>query len=146
MVQLGRARALFFSAEPTARVVGATADLLLEGDEAQDIAGDKWYEDFTPTAASANATTVLYGTAWTSGTLLARTIQHLHQQQTRDRIRRVFQYDAGQVAEHVCACGRYVEQQPGEPLSGRSRFCGDLGPAEIVECTGGLVEQRQVLK
>ncbi len=98
MVQLGRGRTLFFSAEPTANVVGATADLLLEGDEAQDIAQDKWYKDFTPMAASTNATTVLYGTAWTSDTLLARTIQHLQQQQTRDGIRRVFQYDAGQVA------------------------------------------------
>ncbi len=57
-------------------------------------------------AAGTNATTILYGTAWTSDTLLARTIQHLQQQQTRDGIRRVFQYDAGQVAAYVPAYGR----------------------------------------
>jgi hypothetical protein len=111
MVQLGHARALFFSAEPTANVVGATADLLLEGDEAQDITEAKWYKDFAPMAASTNATTVLYGTAWTADTLLARTIQHLRQKQSRDGIRRVFAYNADQVAEHVPAYGRYVRAQ-----------------------------------
>jgi hypothetical protein len=111
MIQLGRARCLFFSAGPTANVVGATADILLEGDEAQDITEEKWYKDFTPMAASTNATAVLYGTAWTSGTLLARTTQHLLQQQHRDGIRRVFKYDAGQVAEHVPAYGAYVQAQ-----------------------------------
>src|SRR5437588_8703069 len=35
-VKLGRARVLFLSAGPTAHVVGATASLLLEVDEAQD--------------------------------------------------------------------------------------------------------------
>jgi hypothetical protein len=111
MVQLGRARCLFFSADPTANVVGATADILLEADEAQEIHSDKWYKDFAPMAASTNATTVFYGTAWTSDTLLARTTRHLEQQQRRDGIRRVFRYDAGQVAEHLPAYGAHVHSQ-----------------------------------
>jgi hypothetical protein len=111
MVELGAARCLFFSAEPSARVVGATADLLLEGDEAQDIGQDKWYRDFAPMAASTNATTVLYGTAWTGATLLARTIQHLHRLEAADGIRRVFTYDADQVAAQVPAYGAYVRTQ-----------------------------------
>ncbi len=111
MIELKRARALFFSAEPSAKVVGATADLLLEGDEAQDITEAKWYKDFSPMAASTNATTVLYGTAWTSNTLLARTIQDLQQLQAKDGHRRVFTYDADQVALHVPAYGRYVARQ-----------------------------------
>jgi hypothetical protein len=111
MIELGKARTLFFSAEPTANVVGATADLLLEGDEAQDITPEKWYRDFTPMAASTNATTVLYGTPWTTGTLLARTIQHLRQQEAADGIRRVFTYDADQVGAYVPAYGRYVRTQ-----------------------------------
>ena len=111
IIEVGAARALFFSAEPTAKVVGATADLLLEGDEAQEITPDKWYKDFSPMAASQNATTVLYGTAWTSDTFLARTVQHLRQQEAKDGVRRVFAYDADQVADRVPAYGRYVDQQ-----------------------------------
>ena len=111
IVEVGRARTLFFSAGPAASVVGATADLLLEGDEAQDIAEEKWYKDFSPMTASTNATTVLYGTAWTTDTLLARTIQHLRRQEKADGLRRVFVYDATQVAACVPAYGRYVEEQ-----------------------------------
>jgi hypothetical protein len=111
MVELGNARTLLFSAEPTANVVGATADLLLEGDEAQDITDEKWHRDFAPMAASSNATTVLYGTAWTTDTLLARTIQHLRQQEAADGIRRVFTYDADQVGHHVLDYKRYVDAQ-----------------------------------
>lgn len=111
IIELGRARALFFSAGPTASVVGATADLLLEADEAQQIAADKFYRDFAPMAASTNATTVLYGTAWTNDTLLATTIQHLRQQEARDGRRRVFVYDADEVGEYVPAYKRYCDGQ-----------------------------------
>ena len=52
IVELGKARTLFFSADPSANVVGATADLLLECDEAQDVTRDKWNKDFRPMAAS----------------------------------------------------------------------------------------------
>jgi len=111
IVELGRARALFFSAEPSANVVGATADLLLECDEAQDVSADKWDRDFVPMAASTNATTVLWGTAWTSDTLLARTARHLEELTARDGVRRVFRYDAEEVARHVPAYGQYVRRQ-----------------------------------
>ncbi len=111
IVEVGSARTLFFSAGPAANVVGATADLLLEGDEAQDIAEEKWYKDFAPMAASTGATTVLYGTAWTAGTLLARTIQHLRQQEKADGIRRAFVYDATQVAACVPAYSRHLEER-----------------------------------
>ena len=111
MVELGRARALFFSAGPGANVVGATADLLLEADEAQDIAEEKWYKDFAPMAASSNATVVLYGTAWRTDTLLAHAVAQLRQQERRDGVRRVFTYDADQVAAQVPAYGRYVAAQ-----------------------------------
>lgn len=63
IIRVGRARALFFSAEPGAQVVGATASLLLEVDEAQDVEIAKHDKDFAPMAASTNATRVYYGTA-----------------------------------------------------------------------------------
>ena len=51
-------------------MVGATAHPLLEIDEAQEVDEGKYLRDFRPMGASTNATTVLYGTAWTGGTLL----------------------------------------------------------------------------
>ena len=58
IVQLARCRAFFFSAHPTSNVVGATATVLLECDEAQDVDPDKWNKDFAPMGASTNVTTV----------------------------------------------------------------------------------------
>ena len=52
MTFLGKAGVIFLSASPTSQVVGATASLLLECDEAQDVNEDKWEVDFTPMAAS----------------------------------------------------------------------------------------------
>lgn len=63
---------MFFSADPESNVVGATASLLLEIDEAQDVAPEKFDRDFRPMSATSNATTILYGTAWSEDTLLAR--------------------------------------------------------------------------
>ena len=111
IVELGNARAFFFSAEPNANVVGATASILLEADEAQDIRPDKWDRDFTPMGASTNVTTVFYGTAWTSQTFLATTIAYLEQQQARDHTRYVFQVTADQVAAELPAYGDFVARQ-----------------------------------
>ena len=70
ILHVGRCRATYLSAHPTSNVVGQTADLLLEIDEAQDVSPDKFNRDFRPMAAAQNATTVLYGTAWRSDSLL----------------------------------------------------------------------------
>ncbi len=72
IIQMGEAAIHFLSAEETSNVVGATADLLLEIDEAQDVSEDKYLKDFRPMASTANTTTVLYGTAWSDDTMLAR--------------------------------------------------------------------------
>ena len=65
----------FFSGENTAKVVGATADLLLKVDEAQDIDPAKFDKEFDPMTASTNATRVFWGTAWTWQTLLPRQME-----------------------------------------------------------------------
>jgi hypothetical protein len=111
IVELGTARAFFFSADPTANVVGATASLLLEGDEAQDIQASKWAKDFRPMGASTNVTTVLWGTAWTDNTLLATAIAHLKSLQAKDGYRRVFSFDANLVGSQVPAYAAYVKQE-----------------------------------
>lgn len=66
----GLAGISFLSADPHASVVGDTASLLLEVDEAQDIDHDKFNKDFAPMRASTGAPLVLYGTTWTDDTLL----------------------------------------------------------------------------
>lgn len=109
MIRLGQARIFFFSAEPGARVVGATASLLLEIDEAQDVSAAKHDKDFAPMAAAANATRVYWGTAWDETTLLQRQIEANLAAERRDGIRRHFAYPWWVVAEHNPAYGRYVE-------------------------------------
>ena len=111
MVRLGQARALFFSGEPSAKVVGATASLLLECAEAQDVTIEKWDKDFAPMAAASNATTVFWGTAWTDRTLLAREIRRLRELERGDGVQRVFVITPDDVARENPAYGKYVAAQ-----------------------------------
>lgn len=108
---LGKARAVFLSAHPEANVVGQTASILLECDEAQDVDPDKWDKDFAPMGASANVTTVFYGTAWTRHTLLARVIRELRRHEARDGVRRVFLVPADVVAAELPAYAAHLEKE-----------------------------------
>lgn len=110
-LEVGKARAVFLSAHQEANVVGQTASLLLECDEAQDVDADKWDKDFAPMGASANVTTVFYGTAWTRHTLLARAVRELGAQEARDGVRRVFWVPAPVVAEEVPAYAAHVGKE-----------------------------------
>ena len=92
-IEVGDARIAFLSADPNASVVGATASLLLEIDEAQDVDPDKFARDFRPMAAANNATTVLYGTAWTQDTLLEQQKQINLRLEAEDGIQRHFEFD-----------------------------------------------------
>ena len=107
-IRLGRARQLFLSAEPNSNVVGHTADLLLEIDEAQDVDADKFNKELRPMAASSGATTVFYGTAWDDANLLERTKQGHIEMEKRDGVRRHFEYDWQVVSESTPAYGRFV--------------------------------------
>jgi len=109
--QLGQALITFFSAEPSASAVGASATLMLEGDEAQDIQESEWGRKFEPMMASTNATMVLWGTAWTSQTLLARTIKRLREAEIRDHVQRVFLVTPDQVSKENPAYGDFVARQ-----------------------------------
>ena len=110
-VRLGRARIVFLSAEPGANVVGHTAGLMLEVDEAQSIDPDKFDRDFRPMAAPTGATIIYYGTPWDESTLLERAAhQHLGLEK-RDGIRRHFTADWTTVAQYNPAYGRFVEAE-----------------------------------
>lgn len=109
IIAIGRARQVFLSAEPGANVVGHTASLLLEVDEAQEVDREKFDREFRPMAAPANATTVYYGTPWDDSTLLEQAVQANRERESRDGLRRHFQYDWTVVAQYNPAYARFVE-------------------------------------
>jgi hypothetical protein len=154
IVRVGHARMLFISAEREANVVGHSAQLLLEVDEAQDVDEEKFDRDFRPMASTTNATTVFYGTAWDDSTLLERAKQRHLELERRDGVRRHFEYDWEVVAQHNRAYRRYVESERerlGEqhPLF-RTQYClkpiaggGRLfTPGQLAQLQGAHARQR----
>ena len=111
VVRLGRARQLFLSAEPSANVMGHTAGLLLEVDEAQDVDPEKFDREFRPMAAPTGATTVYYGTPWDDSTLLEQAVQTNLELERRDGLRRHFSADWTVVAAFNPDYARYVEAE-----------------------------------
>ncbi len=108
-LRLGAARVLFFSADRASNVVGATADILLEIDEAQNVDEEKYLRDFRPMASTGNATTVLYGTAWTEDCLLERQRRANLERQRRLGRQLHFEYTWEQLAALNPAYRRFVE-------------------------------------
>jgi hypothetical protein len=121
----------FFSAHSSANVVGATADLFLSVDEAQDVDIAKFDRDFDPMTASTNATRVFWGTAWTSNTLLARQMRIAKQEQEADGIQRLFIQTADDIRKIVPDYGTKVDQvirQQGRqnPMVKTQYFCEEI--------------------
>lgn len=111
IMRLGQGRVSYFSAEPTANQVGATADRLLWMNEAQDIEAGVYDKRFAPMAASGNATRVFSGTSWTSTTLLARELRAAQKAEKQDGKRRVFIVDADEVGKHNALYAQHVAQE-----------------------------------
>jgi len=135
--RVGAARIYFLSAAPEAHIVGATASLLLEVDEAQDVSVEKFDREIAPMAASTHATRVFWGTAWTPATLLGRELRASHAEERADGRRRVFRVNAEEVAREVPAYRRHVEQMiarlgRGHPSIRTQYF------SEEIEAEGGM--------
>ena len=154
VVRVHRARLVFLSAEPGANVVGHTAQLLLEVDEAQDVDKEKFDRDFRPMAATANATTVFWGTAWDDSTLLERAKQRHLELERQDGLRRHFEYDWETVARYNPAYGRFVEAERArlgeqhplfltqyclKPIAGAGRL---FAPGQLAQLAGRHARQR----
>ena len=92
-------------------MVGATASVLLEVDEAQDVDSERFAKAFRPMGASTNATTVLYGTPWDRRTLLEEMAEEGRASERRDGVRRHFRYDWESVAAHNPLYRLYVESE-----------------------------------
>jgi len=129
--QFGTAMIHFLSGSPTTSIVGATANLLLECDEAQDIEISKWDKEIAPMAASTNATRVFWGTAWTSRTLLARELRAARLAEQADGIRRAFVLTADEVGQEVPAYKKFVDEQitrlgRNNPMVRTQYFCEEI--------------------
>ncbi len=125
------ARVAYLSADPSASVVGATADRLLIINEAQDVQTDIYDRRFAPMAASGNATRVFSGTAWTGDTLLDRERRLAAWQEQEDGVRRVFVVDGEQVARSNRHYARFLKQEiakmgRGHPLIRTQYFCENV--------------------
>ena len=145
--RIGRARIFFFSGNPEANIVGATASTLLEVDEAQDVLPDKFDKDIAPMAAATNATRVFFGTAWTSDTLLARELRAAHQAEAADGLRRAFVLTAEEVGAVLPSYRAFVAGQVARlgrshPMV-RTQFF-----SEEIEAGGGLFppERRRLMQ
>ena len=111
MVRLGNARQIFLSADESASVVGHTADILLEIDESQDVAKDKYTKEFRPMASASNVTTVHYGTTWDDGTLLEEIKQANLELEKKDGVRRHFRFDWQEVSRYNPHYKAFVEAE-----------------------------------
>jgi hypothetical protein len=142
IIRLGEARAIFLSADESANVVGNTAHILLEIDEAQDVSKEKYTKEFKPMGAATNVTTVHYGTTWDDSTLLEEVKQTNLELERKDGVKRHFRYDWQEVAKYNPDYLHYVEgerERLGEshPLF-RTQYC--LNP---IQGGGGFLSLQQ---
>ena len=108
---LGGSQVAFFSGHPLARSEGATANLLLIVNEAQDQVESVVERRFTPMRASANATALYVGTVRTTGDYLWKVKQRLEKLQAKDGYPRVFVVSPYDVGAEVPQYLEFVESQ-----------------------------------
>ena len=128
---IGGCRTTFLSGDGSASVVGATADLMLIVNEAQDISPAVYDKNFAPMCASTNATRVFCGTVWTSHSLLSREKTAALQAEKRDGIQRVFLYTAEQVGLEnkryaAYVAGEVARQGRNHPFIKTQYFCEEV--------------------
>lgn len=107
----GNTRVRYLSASPNSAIVGATADLLLEVDEAQLVPPGKFDRDAAPMAASVNAAQVFWGTAWDDRTLLSRESRLALADGAEKGRKQLFLTDAAAVGREVPAYADFVRRQ-----------------------------------
>jgi len=135
-VTLGNASTAFLSAYADTNVVGHTASLLLECDEAQDVDPTKWEKDFVPMAASTDATTVFYGTPWLRSDLLGRMKRQAIAEQDRDGIERLFAVPWPLVTAEVPAYKAYLQKQRAKLGPDHPLFLSQYELVEVDESVG----------
>jgi len=113
IIRMGEARAIFLSADESANVVGNTAHLLLEVDEAQEVSEEKYIKEFKPMGSTTNVTNILYGTTWDDSTLLEKMKQTNLELERKDGIKRHYRVDYQEIGQYNSAYLKYVERERG---------------------------------
>lgn len=108
---LREASIVFLSGKPGTDIVGETASLLLEFDEAQSFSERKGEQEFAPMCAAFNATRVYWGTIRTKNTYLSKKIKELRALEKQDGIKRVYMVPWDVVAREVPAYKVFVESE-----------------------------------
>jgi len=108
---LGSAMCAFFSGHPQAKAEGATANLLLIVNEAQDQHEATVERRFTPMRASTNATALYVGTVRTTADYLWKIKGRLEGLEVEDGIKRVFLVSPDQVGQENPAYTEFVKNQ-----------------------------------
>jgi len=111
ILQMGNARAIFLSAAGASSVVGHSADIVLEVDEAQDVSKEKYSKELRPMGSASNVTTILYGTTWDDSTLLEEVKQINLELERVDGTRRHFRYDWQEVGKYNPAYVMFVQAE-----------------------------------
>jgi hypothetical protein len=133
----------YFSADPSANVVGATASRLLVINEAQDVEMGIYDKRFSPMAASGNATRVFSGTSWTSNTLLERERQAALMAEQKDGIKRVFMADASEVSKSNKWYGKFVKSEI-EKLGRQHPLIKTQFFNELIDSNSGMFPARRL--
>ena len=138
----GSTRVRYLSAGPNSAIVGATADLMLEVDEAQLVPPEKFDRDAAPMAASVNAARVFWGTAWDDQTLLSRESRQALADGDKAGQKQLFLTDAAAVGMEVPAYADFVRRQVDSlgrehPTVRTQFFC-----EEISDLTGMFTPER----
>ena len=107
----GNTEVRYLSASPNAAIVGATADLMLEVDEAQMVPADKFDREAAPMAAANNAVQIFWGTVWDDRTLLARQTKLAEKEAEKDGTKHVFRTTAAEVGKEVPEYAAFVRAQ-----------------------------------
>ena len=110
-IRCGSTKMRCLSASPNASIVGATADLLLEVDEAQLVPAEKFDREAAPMAAASNAVQVFWGTVWDDRTLLARESRLASLDGEKEGTKHTFSVTAAEVGKEVPEYGEFVRAQ-----------------------------------
>ena len=101
----------YSSASPNSKILGMTANLMLEVDEAQSVPTAKFDMEALPMAASTNAVRVFWGTTWDDTTLLSRETREALKDSEKDGLKHHFVTDATEVGKEVPAYADFVRGQ-----------------------------------
>ena len=141
-IAIGNAGITFLSGDTSSNIVGATASILLEVDEAQSVDVLKYDRDILPMAASTNAPRAMFGTSWDDATLLARQWRRCSEAERTTAFHCAFMAAADRVAAEVPAYAEFVDEQVNQFGRNHPSIRTQLYCEELTDETGMFTPER----